>query len=148
LAKELELGLDKLVQKVCDVSEAYHVTPIIFFHSQFHLKKNGMIEPSWNAVDLAAFRAICERKGVAFVDATERFREEYEKNNVWPYGFSNAGIISGHLNRDGHRMIADVLEEAIRKLEAEKETEKTNVTQNIESVKSAVNASEESEAQQ
>ena len=124
------------------------VQPIIFFHHALKLEKNGSISPPWDVEKLAAFRAICEREGIVFVDATERFREEYEKNNVWPYGFCNAGIISGHLNRDGHRMVADVLEETIRKLEAEKEAETTSATQNSEAVKTVVEASEVSEAQQ
>ena len=45
-------------------------------------------------------------------------------------------------------MVADVLEEAIRKLEAEKEAETTSATQNSEAVKTVVEADEESEAKQ
>lgn len=122
--EELELAWSALVKHIVKAAENNDVKPIIFFHRVFNLEKDGSISPSWDVEELALFRAICEREGVVFVDATERFREEYEKNNVWPYGFCNAGIISGHLNRDGHRIIADVLEEKIRELEAEnKESE-------------------------
>ena len=88
------------------------------------MTKDAGVEPTWDVENLALFRATCEREGVVFVDATERFREEYEKNDVWAYGFCNAGIVTGHLNADGHRMVADVLAEKIRELEAEnKESE-------------------------
>ncbi len=117
---ELKAAWAKLAKRVVALSREYEVTPIILFHSNAKLTKDLGVEPTWDVENLAAFRAICEREGVVFVDATERFREEYEKNDVWAYGFCNAGIVSGHLNRDGRRMVADVLEEKIRELEAER----------------------------
>lgn len=148
LPEEQKEAWERLVKRIVKISIENNVRPIFLYHQRAKIGPNGEYLPAWNVDDLAAFRAICEREGVVFVDATERFREEYEKNNVWPYGFCNAGIISGHLNRDGHRMVADVLEEAIRKLEAEKEAETTSATQNSEAVKTVVEAGEESEAKQ
>ena len=115
-----------MAKKLMSTSERYGVKPIIFYHGHKYttLGYNGEFVPTWDVEKIKAFRAICEREGIIFVDVTERFRKEYEENNVWPYGFCNAGIVSGHLNRDGHRMVADVLEEKIRELEAEnKESE-------------------------
>jgi hypothetical protein len=145
--EDLEAAYGKLVERIVETSARYGVTPILFFHRNLKLEKDGSISLVQDK-NLVALRAVCEREGVVFIDATERFREEYEKNNIWPYGFCNASIISGHLNRDGHRMVADVLEEAIRKLEAEKEAETTSATQNSEAVKTVVEADEESEAKQ
>lgn len=85
--------------------------------------KDGSISPIWNVDELAAFREICENEGIVFVDATERFRVEYEENDVWPYGFYNTNFINGRLNGEGHRVVTDVLEETIRRLEAQKEAE-------------------------
>ena len=117
----LEDDWTALARRVVEVARRYNVQPIIFFHLNANLGANGEYLPRPDVENLSAFRAVCEREGIVFVDATERFREEYEENDVWPYGFGNAGIVSGHLNRDGHRIVADVLEETIRELEAERE---------------------------
>ncbi len=146
--EELTEAWTHLVKFIVDTAQANGVKPILLCHKCADIAKDSSFCPRFNVDDMAEFRAICEREGIVFVDATERFREEYEKNNVWAYGFCNAGIISGHLNRDGHRMVADVLEEAIRKLEAEKEAGTTSATQNSEAVEAAVDAIEESEAKQ
>lgn len=116
----LEAGWTALARRVVEISRRYGARPIFFFHLNANLGENGEYLPRPEIENLPAFRAICEREGIVFVDATERFRREYEENDVWHYGFGNAGIISGHLNRDGHRAVADVLEETIRKLDAQK----------------------------
>lgn len=118
--QKLEASWTRLVRKISDLSREYGVTPIAYFHASSKLQKDGSCAPNWDPENLAAFRAVCEREGVVFVDATERFRVEYETNDVWPYGFCNAGVVSGHMNRDGHRILADLLEETIRRLDAEK----------------------------
>lgn len=123
--EELEAGWTELARRVVEISRRYRVRPIFFFHLNAELGENGEYLPRSEVERLPAFRAICEREGIVFVDATERFRREYEENDVWHYGFGNAGIISGHLNRDGHRVVADVLEETIRKLDAQKEKDES-----------------------
>lgn len=124
LQGELKEAWKRLAKWIAEVSREQGVKPIILCHKSANIAKDGSYVSRYNIDEMAAFRAICEQEGIVFVDATERFREEYEKNDVWAYGFCNAGIVSGHLNRDGHRMVADVLEEKIRELEAEnKESE-------------------------
>ncbi|MBR4977014.1 MAG: hypothetical protein IKY61_08155, partial [Thermoguttaceae bacterium] len=116
--EELETVYEKLVKRIAKISEKRGVTPILFFHQNLRLGKDGSASLP-NNENLAMFCRICKREGVVFVDATERFHKEYEEKKVWPYGFCNAGIVSGHLNRDGCRIVADALEEKIRELEAE-----------------------------
>ena len=43
--------------------------------------------------------------------------EEYENEAVLPYGFTNTSIGSGHLNKNGHAMIAESLYEIIKEAE-------------------------------
>lgn len=121
--EELTSAWRAVLKNIAEISKKHGVQPIVFFHSRFALGKDGSISPIWNVAELAAFREICENEGIVFVDATERFRVEYEENDVWPYGFYNTNFINGHLNGEGHRVVADVLEETIRRLEAQKEAE-------------------------
>jgi len=44
---------------------------------------------------------------------------EYEEKNVLPYGFWNTLPNAGHLNKDGHRMVAEELGKVIDRLEEE-----------------------------
>jgi len=129
--KALEAGWTELARRVVEISRRYGVRPIFFFHLNANLGPNGEYSPRPEVENLPAFRAICEREGIVFVDATERFRREYEERDVWHYGFGNAGIISGHLNRDGHRAVADVLEETIRRLDAKNDAKTTERSDDI-----------------
>lgn len=116
--EEKKASWTKLARKIRATSDKYGVTPIIFFHIAFGLNQDGTVFPRYDVEELAAFRAVCESEGIVFVDATQRMRREYEENNVWGYGFGNAELVSGHFNPDGHRILAEVLAETIRELDA------------------------------
>ena len=59
------------------------------------------------------FATYCEQSGVYFVDMSKTFFVEYIENHILPYGFSNTSVGTGHLNKHGHRMIAEKLYEII-----------------------------------
>lgn len=125
-SEELKECWGDWLRRIRELSDRHGVKAIVYFHKNATLGKDGSYIPPYCEEEMAAFRELCEREGIVFVDATERFREAYEKNNVWAYGFSNAGVVSGHMNRDGHRMLADVLEETIRKMETESKENERN----------------------
>ena len=62
---------------------------------------------------LRAFSEACEAAGVLFVDMSERFLQAYEAEHILPHGFANTAMGQGHLNADGHRLVAEALYDAI-----------------------------------
>lgn len=60
------------------------------------------------------FADICVSNEVHFIDMTDRFIREYNDGYIVPYGFWNTEMGEGHLNAEGHRMIAEELWEAFQ----------------------------------
>ena len=80
---------------------------IIMYHPSTTLKEDGSLILSSEIENVEEFSSLCKENGIYFLDMSDRFREEYEKNYVLPYGFSNTSVGNGHLNKYGHKMIAD-----------------------------------------
>lgn len=51
----------------------------------------------------------CEANDILFLDMGDAFLKEYEASYEVPYGFSNTSPGTGHLNRIGHRLVAEEL---------------------------------------
>ena len=60
---------------------------------------------------------MCYQNGLNFIDMSNRYQEEYKKNYTVPSGFINTAVASGHINKHGHRMIAEELYKAIEEIE-------------------------------
>lgn len=87
---------------------------LIFFHPTTPINSSGSMINETNPDMLEEFARACENNGIMFIDMTESFRELYENEDILPYGFSNTAIGVGHLNENGHAVIATKLSEAIR----------------------------------
>lgn len=68
---------------------------------------------------LDCFASTCEDLGIVFVDMTDSFKDLYATEHQLAHGFINTAVGSGHLNKYGHRVIAEKLAEVIQGLEAE-----------------------------
>ena len=86
---------------------------IIYYHPWVDLCMDGTMAFGTNEQCLAAFRQACEDAGVIFIDMTEEFRRAYEESHVVPKGFANTALGAGHLNREGHRLVAEAVYRAI-----------------------------------
>ena len=69
------------------------------------------------APELAEFARDCQETGVGFLNMGEIFDREYRENHIVPSGFPNTAVCYGHLNRYGHRFIAEAVFETIRSYE-------------------------------
>lgn len=59
------------------------------------------------------FAAMCQERGILFVDMADRLQQAYEEEYVVGAGFSNTTVGYGHLNEQGHDMLAEGIYEAI-----------------------------------
>lgn len=62
-------------------------------------------------------KSTCEASDIVFVDLFDDFQTEYKKHYTFPFGFDNTKPFVGHLNEDGHRILAERLVATITKLE-------------------------------
>lgn len=86
---------------------------IIMYHPNVLLTENGNLEII-NQDTTAMFEKACSANDIIFVDVSDAFLLAYEENYAVPYGFSNTTIGTGHLNEDGHRIIAEELYKVLK----------------------------------
>lgn len=87
---------------------------IIVYHPNLMLNKDGSASTTSNKEFSEFFAACCEKNKIIFKDMSSRFLECYESEKVLPHGFSNTSIGAGHLNKNGHAMIAESLYEIMK----------------------------------
>lgn len=58
----------------------------------------------------------CNDTGVIFADCREKYEDLYNRNYKLPYGFSNTQVGAGHLNKYGHKAIAENLLPILEKI--------------------------------
>ena len=87
---------------------------IIFYHQGAGIDENGRIIDTTNQDALGLFKSICEEQDIIFVDMIEPFDKLYEEEHILAHGFINSGVGVGHLNKHGHRVIAETLSDIIK----------------------------------
>lgn len=87
---------------------------IILYHPSTILNEDGEIVLSQNTDNVDKFNELCNNNNIIFVNMSERFVNEYNENYILPYGFINTSVGSGHLNKYGHKMIAEELYRVIK----------------------------------
>ena len=105
--------LNEMQSKVKDTNTKF----IIMYHPSTVLNEDGSLTLSSENENVEEFSKLCKENGILFLDMSNRYREEYKKNYVLPYGFSNTSVGRGHLNKYGHEMIADELYKLIKEEE-------------------------------
>lgn len=109
----------RLLGKVSEICAAHGVQPIIVYHPHLQVNADGTVVPDHDETYLEVFASACADNGVLFVDMTEDFLQMYETEHLLPHGFCNTAVGVGHLNRHGHRAIAERLAEVISAHEGE-----------------------------
>lgn len=88
---------------------------IILYHPKVDFCKDKMmIVRDEGTYDL--FKRACEDNEMIFVDTGDAFMEAFEKDFTVPYGFNNTTMGDGHLNADGHRIVAQELYQVLKDL--------------------------------
>lgn len=81
--------------------------PIAFvFHPTTEIRPDGSLKLGYSDTwDI--FCRVCEKNGIDVIDTGSRFARLYETEQKLPYGFANTTPGSGHLNAQGHRILAE-----------------------------------------
>ena len=105
--------LHSFLSIICDDVEDTGITPIIMYHPSETLSEDGSVRYKTNIDDLKMFAKTCEDLGIIFVDMTPDFERLYEEEHILAHGFINTAVGTGHLNKYGHKAIAERLAEVI-----------------------------------
>lgn len=100
---------DELLGSVDRICDEKGIKLVILYQCSLNIDEDGQVLPQDNVRDIEKFKSVCDKYGVTFVDMYEPFKENYDRTNNLPHGFSNSRIGRGHLNEKGHGLIADKL---------------------------------------
>jgi len=106
--------LEAFLRIVGEAAETDGIKAIIFYDPPQEFDKDGNLDYFHTDEDVTLFRKACEQNNIVFIDMTDTFAAAYQADHTLAHGFANTGVGIGHLNRDGHRMIAEALVAEIR----------------------------------
>lgn len=106
-------SLDAILDYVNEVAKEYDCKVILYYLPTLYLDEQGNVISNTSEELLDTFSGRCDAYGVKFVDMTAPYFSLYETEKKLPTGFSNTTVGYGHINRDGHRLLAEALYEVI-----------------------------------
>ncbi len=109
--------LKELLARAGQQAREAGVTLIVYYHPPEKLMPDGTVRYKTSKQYLTAFSEACEEAGIVFVNMTESFCRLYNTQHLLAHGFDNTQIGEGHLNANGHKVIAEVLSELINQRE-------------------------------
>lgn len=92
---------------------------ILLYHPGVGILPDGTIAIDRDMRYYEDYRAACASNGIVFLDTGDAFLRAYEKDYSVPYGFANTTFLTGHLNKTGHRIVAEAFYEALTQLQEE-----------------------------
>jgi hypothetical protein len=90
----------------------------VFFNPGVEFDDSGDMVPVVDKNKLRDFERFCNEHGITFIDMADDFIAAYDREKIVPYGFSNTLPGEGHLNKYGHKIIAERLSRTIDVMEA------------------------------
>lgn len=100
-------SVDRLLKYVSQIAKSYDVKPIVLFHPKTSIDIDGSPKFSTSESQELEFSQLCKKNGIVFLSMRSKFREEYITNHILPTGFISTSFGRGHINIDGHRMMAE-----------------------------------------
>lgn len=90
------------------IREVWDGKLILLYHPSVQINRNGALSYT-DTISLPWFYEACQAYNIAFAGMGGIWTTAYEQDYTVPYGFINTTSAQGHLNEDGHRLIADLL---------------------------------------
>ncbi|MDD4311564.1 MAG: hypothetical protein PHW41_03690 [Eubacteriales bacterium] len=118
-AKEAAAFSSALNQAFALLRSEYDKPIILLYHAGVSILPDGTIQINRDMRYYDAYRAACEQNGIVFVDAGDAFLAAYQADFSLPYGFSNTTMRGGHLNKLGHKIVAEEFYKAWRNIQEE-----------------------------
>lgn len=114
-----ETVLGEFIHRAAGKADTCDVELLIVFKPSQSLQENDTLSYGYTREYLDIFQSVCEKENVNFLDATEAFANLYQEEHKLAHGFINSAVGVGHINADGHRVLAYAIADKIQELEAE-----------------------------
>lgn len=112
--------LDTFIEKAAEAVKPSGAKLIIISRKGGNLEKDGSYTiPESSQTYVKELKEICEKHDVILLDVSSDFKNLYEQEHIIAYGFSNTSVGFGHLNKYGHRTIANAVLRYIEENETE-----------------------------
>lgn len=105
--EDSERQMENLDAVLALIRSEYDGRLIICYHPNVKITNDGMSVVYEKTTP--GFSVLCQKNNIEFVDMSDAFLNAYEEDFSVPYGFNNITIGTGHISRDGHRVIAEEL---------------------------------------
>lgn len=100
-------------------ADDHGVELIIYYHPHMTLSADGSsVTPATQVQCAEVFSRACAANSITYLDMSAAFTEYYGARRALPHGFSNTVAGTGHLNPEGHALIAGELYGIITEKEA------------------------------
>ena len=110
---EYDEALNLLMKNLNSVAKKNGVKIIILLNPNLNINKNGEVIPQNISRKAESFENACRNNGIEFLNMHDAFAEIYNETYHLPHGFSNTAVGEGHLNKYGHKAVAEALCEYI-----------------------------------
>ena len=90
------------------IREVWDGELVLLYHPSIQINPDGTISYK-DTISHPWFFEISQKYNALFAGMGGIWHETYNNEQLIPYGFSNTAPAQGHLNEDGHRLIADLL---------------------------------------
>lgn len=105
----------KLLNYIKNTAKKYNAEVVILYHPTIITYDKDGFTYQIPEKTVSQFKELCEEYDIAFLDMSERFQTEYQNNYTIPYGFANSKVAFGHLNIEGHKMMAEEILKLIKR---------------------------------
>ena len=110
--------LDQVLQRSSEIVQMYGCKLVILYSPTLSVDYSGNLMPEVISEELALLADTCEKYGIVFLNAGSTYEQMYRNTHQLPHGFVNTAVGTGHLNKYGHRCIADLLFDYVMKEES------------------------------
>lgn len=104
----------KLLKYIDSVAKEFNCQVIILYHPTIMTYDRVGFKYQIPDKTVSSFAELCQQYDIDFLNMSERFETEYRKDFTLPYGFINSRTAFGHLNVEGHRMMAEEIYNLIK----------------------------------
>ncbi len=112
-SEEDELMLKDILEEKNEYCKSHGVKLVIAYTPPITISAGGAMKRGDEDDLVEMFNNVCKSLDIEFIDCFDAFEENYENTYNVPYGFNNTAVGTGHLNRAGHKILAQEIARAV-----------------------------------
>lgn len=88
---------------------------IVAYTPPVEVNESGELKRSDDEKWVETVKEIAKNSGITLIDCYEAFESEYDATYALPFGFNNSTMGKGHMNKIGHRIVAQQIADVIKR---------------------------------